>query len=254
MLRRSSVVLLGPAAHPTFFRGPLLQEFPTAESFHVSRAGYLENLYSVAEPQDPFSPVLKFRGQRYLISGPVTIKNKTFRVPFIIDTGAPITMIHQYTVRKFGVEFKEEIVPVNIGIHSFNVSLHDASTRTVEVVKDGQKVFEKVVDHLAYLNLLGLDFLEGAAPQLASYISENISKYQPPIDEIVVTGNGVAISVTPKKPTVMHLKKAVKEELAFMCASIDAVQIIIKNPADSYKVMGDKDPLHANINNGCRHF
>ena len=229
MLRRT---LLFRLADGPLFIQPLITEFDTARAFHQSRLGYLQGLYEATTSADPFSPVLEL-GLRYMVSGPVTIGKKCLRTPFLIDTGACVTMIHTETYRRFGVNPEDVQGAIKIG----HLPMHAQHNPNPEQPQKAHL--------LGYLNLLGADFLRVAVPDLTKYLSENISKFQPPLSSVIVTGADSTFRVTPKHPFVMDLKQAIKENKKNALSGVDSDQIIIKSPDG--KVLGDKDPLHAGV-------
>ena len=245
MLRLTRCVRLAGAP---LFIPPLITEFSTAEDFHCSRSGYLADLYEPASSSDPFSSVLQYMthyGVRLMVSAPVTIGKKCLRTPFLIDTGSTATLFHTETLRKFCLG--NDIIPpelqnVKIGHHLMSVRVNTATTN----LSPGDKEYQPHnPHHLGYLNLIGMDFLRVAAPQLPDYLSENLSKFQPPISYVVVTDGKMALRVTPRFFQVMDLKKAMKEESPNLLRDVDYCAIIIKSPDGI--VLGDEEPLHANV-------
>ena len=217
---------------------PLISGFEKADAFHTSYPGYLADLYTPATPSDPFSPVLPFNGSRYMVSAPVTIGKQCLRTPFLIDTGANRTLIHRITIEKFGKDpaMAQTLDKIAIGHHTLDVGVNNATT----VNENGVET----TAWLGYLNLMGVDFLAVAVPELPKYLSENLSRFQPPLSEFLVTdGKGITFPVTPKHPQVMDLKLAIKEYGMFHIAPF---RIIIKDPSTG-KAMGDEDALHVGV-------
>jgi hypothetical protein len=227
---------------------PLLQEFETAAQFHESRAGYLANLYEPTTAEDPFSEVIKFNNIKLLVSAPVTIGKQCKRVPFLIDTSCGTTIVHQITFDKFLKP--DQAVPreVRIGRHPLATVVHSRFT-TERTFRHNQATgaTEAVeIPHLlGYLNLLGMDFLNAAVPDLHRYLHANLSRYQPPLDTVMVTNGTMAFGVKPDMPVAWALKKAIKEYMQHGMAAIDAPLLTIKD--QSGRTLADKDPLHAGV-------
>jgi hypothetical protein len=223
---------------------PLLQEFETAAQFHESRPGYLSNLYEPTVAEDPFSEVIKFNDVRLMVSAPVTIGKQCKRVPFLIDTGCGTTMIHQITFSKFLKE--DQAVPREVRIGRHPITFVHSRFTTERICRHGPvsgaaEIIE--VPHLlGYLNILGMDFLNAAVPELHRYLHTNLSRYQPPLDTVVVTGDGATFGVRPEKPVAWALKKAIGE---YMRYDLPAPRIRIKDPTE--RILADRDPLHADV-------
>ena len=259
MLRRSRAVLFADAPLCVRVHSDVLAwDFPDADSFHKGRPGYLQDLYSTTTKGDAFSKVIRYQhrevrtdasgklhetvgGYRYMVAAPVTIGNVCKRVPFLVDTGAPKTHLHTITLNKF---LGENAVVSNAVLRNVFIGHHK--------MQDGVLVNEATTQHgttdipawLGYLNLLGSDFLSVALPELERYMSENLSKFQPPLAEVWVTDGAVSFPVMPEKPSVAHLKQAIKAKLGTDYTGSPA-RITIKHPNGT--TMGDEDPLHANI-------
>jgi hypothetical protein len=217
---------------------PLISEFNSAESFHKSRKGYFDAfpLYSPMDSKDGFSPVFAHKG-KHMLSAPVTIGRVTLRVPFIVDTGAEHSLLHAHAWARFAAANKKlcgrlVVEPVLVGTHAIFLDRNAYTT-----IETGG------VHHIGFLNILGLNFLDEAVPDLKSYISEAITKFQPPLSTVTVTdGKGVVFPVVPEQPQVMFLKKAIKPSWE----PIERATIIIKHPATG-KVLGDKEALHSGV-------
>ena len=229
------------------FIPPLITEFSTAQDFHCSRFGYLEDLYEPASSSDPFSSVIQYMthyGVRLMVSAPVTIGKKCLRTPFLIDTGSTVTLLHTETFTKFGFDAIPALNNVKVGRHVMSVQLNAATTN----LSPGDKHYNSSNPHpLGYLNLIGMDFLRVAAPKLPDYLSENLAKFQPPISYVVVTDGKMALRVFPRFFQVMDLKEAIQEELEpyHPTGKLNPRAIIIKSPDGI--VLGDKERLHANV-------
>jgi hypothetical protein len=230
---------------PLFKNGALVPNFDSAEEFHHR----LDKSYTNTSKDDPFSDICHRHGQAgkyYMITGPVSFDDKLFpgckRVPFLVATDFPQSLIHEYTLKQFNpeIEIPQDIIKNGLkvrigGRDGFYLNVHQTDNNS------------KQNAHLAWVNILGLDYLERAVPNLANYLDENIKKYQPPLEYVIVTDGVISILVHPKKPIVMHLKQAIKKELSPELNDIDADQLIIKDPSNNNKVMHDEDPILANI-------
>jgi hypothetical protein len=202
---------------------PLLTDFQDEDSFHTSRAGYLQDLYTDASPADPFSSVVKY-GPRLMISAPLTISGVTLRTPFLIDTGSEFTLLHTSAYDRFkkmllksGKLTKgiEEVWPVTsclMGEHRLDSLKHNSATSTKVHTKQADGTTKEVVvpEWLGFLNVIGMDCLNQAVPHLDEYLSENFSKFQPPIGATWVRYGTAVFEVSPTKSTVDSLKDAVK--------------------------------------------
>ena len=228
------------------------------ENFHTSRIGFLQDLYTKAYPEDPFSPVRKYHslaGNRYVVSAPVTVQDKCLRVPFIIDTGAPWTMLHPLAFQKFGIEdpsaiTKEVLKSVNIGkvksMEGVQLNREGACSSFHNINKKQDQQHANTITNLSYLNVLGTDYISYVIPDLPEFLTSKFFKFQPPpLKRVLVTNGTIVIAVTPKEPLVLYLRDAIKEKLPDTCANIEASSIIIKDP--NSKILRCKDPLLANI-------
>lgn len=231
MLRHTRPVL-SRKGHANIFilfqRSTLIQEFDKLEDFHEATP----TCFKDANETDAFSPILDRYDSRLVITAPTTLGNQCKNVPFIIDTGAPITVIHKDTIGRFLKNFDvDQARDANIDI------LIGQEPISARVNIDTKGTFK-------HLNLIGLDFIQQAIPGFRGYINANISKFQP-LGNVPVTNGTIATMVTPEKPLVMCLKDAIKAKLPNTCANIEAPSIIIKDPNNN--IMHDKDPLLANI-------
>ena len=207
---------------------PVLAQDISREDFHVK---CLPGLYDPVERNSPFSKCEMLFNRRIIVSVPCSVNKKCLRVPMLVDTGAPSTYLHTIAMEKFFDSSQN--VPSSFDAYIGN-HLVKAQMNT--------EVDEKRVT--AYLNILGMDFLNSAVPELLPWISAQLSKVQPQEmkTEFIVTGADSTFPVTPKHPFVMYLKQAIKENKMYR---MDASRIIIKSP--DCKVMRDKDPLHAGV-------
>jgi hypothetical protein len=219
----------------------MLVDFPP--SFHESRHEYLQNLYETANPEDAFSAVLCYGIQkRLVVSAPVTLGRVTLRTPFLIDTGCYNTVLHTHAWNRFKAKFdrKPDIWPVGtakIGTHT--LSNIQNNTHTTERCNASG-----VVHVFGYLNILGMDFLTRAVPELPKYLSENISKFQPPTSDVWVNGGLDSFPVTPKNPDVASLKLAIKEVRMYALPYPD---IKIRDPKNPGQYLRNKDPVLAGV-------
>lgn len=240
MLRHSSCRFLAETISKKILcvglNNPLLQEFKTEDQFHVSRQGYLSNLYEITTATDPFSEVIKYNGVRLMVSAPVTIGKYCKRVPFLIDTGCETTMIHQITFNKFIRSDQEVPSSVLIGSHRVTTTLNTFTTEEINV--SGKKV--EVPHLLGYLNLLGMNFLNEAVPDLHKHLHDNLSKYQPPLESVIVTDGNMTFRVRPKESYIMDLKKAIVDHMKYDFAS---PYLIVKDRSGIE--LKDRDRLHA---------
>ena len=215
-----------------FQRSTLIQEFDEPKMFHEASP----TCYKEAKKTDAFSPILDRYSSRYVLTAPLSVGKKCKVAPFIIDTGAPITVIHEDTIGWFLTKFdvdqaKDSIGEIFIGEVPIPLRLNT----------DKHGAFK-------FLNILGLDFIDAAMPGLRGYINTNISKFQPPPNgDVFVTNGTAATAVTPKAPRVLYLKKAIKAEFPELCKGIPSYHIIIRDPNNNNQIMGDTDPLHANF-------
>jgi hypothetical protein len=205
-------------------------------------------LYSPVAQDTPFVTCKILFYRRIITAAPVSLNNKCLLTPFLVDTGAPSTYLHTYALKKFYAQevadfrkipgnekkdppFSSEFV-MNIGPKEICAG-HNTNTD------------ERLV--LSHLNILGMDFLEIALPGLLPWISENFTKFQPPISSVVVNFNDVRrFVVFPKQPRVLELRVAIKEELHPKLKDVDATRLIIKNSTTGEE-LGDLAPLHANF-------
>jgi hypothetical protein len=223
---------------------PMIQEFETANQFHESRPGYLANLYDLATPEDPFSEVIKYNSVRLMVSAPVTIGRACRRVPFLIDTGCGQTMVHQITFDRFLKADQPVPQRILIGRHQVSITHSRFTTDSVSRIdsKTGKVVRVEIPHLLGYLNILGMDFLNEAVPDLHRYLHDNLSRYQPPLDIVEVTDGAEVFGVRPERPVAWALKKAIADYRRW---SIDPVSIRLRDP--SGRELAGKDPLHAGI-------
>jgi hypothetical protein len=174
--------------------------------------------------------------RRIIVTSPVRLGEKCLRVPFLVDTGAPSTYLHHLGVKKFigdGNAILRQYT-ISIGGTEFEAETHDSS-----------ETHNSSVGAVAYVNILGMDFLDDASPVLLDYFSIAFAKkYGPEVVDVWVTDGMVSFPAKPKKPQVAYLKAAIKEY--GMYTSLDPTSIVIKDPATG-TVMGDKDPLHAGV-------
>jgi hypothetical protein len=78
-----------------------------------------------------------------------------------------------------------------------------------------------------------------------SYVSSTLDRLPPGV-EVVVSDGRSSFPVTPAKPTVMHLKKAIKVERAPRLDHIAADRIVIKLERDG-AALGDEDDLRVGV-------
>ena len=228
-------------------------------NFHTSDTGFLQDLYTKAYPEDPFSPVRKYHslaGNRYVVSAPVTVQDKCLRVPFIIDTGAPWTMLHPLAFQKFGIEdpsaiTKEVLKRVQIGklksMEGVQLNQEGTCSSFHNINKKQDQQHANAITNLSYLNVLGTDYISYVIRDLPEFLTSNFYRIQPPIKDVLVTNGTATTAVTPKAPLVVYLKKAIKAEFPELCKGIPSYHIILRDPNNNNQVMGDTDPLHANI-------
>ena len=210
----------------------LIQEFDEPKLFHEASP----TCYKEAKKTDAFSPILDRYSSRYVITAPLSVGNKCKVAPFIIDTGAPITVIHEDTIGRFVNKFDVDHAKDSIG----EIFIGEVPV-PLRLNTDKHGTFK-------FLNILGLDFIDAAMPGLRGYINTNISKFQPPpIKDVFVTNGTATTAVTPEEPRVLYLKKAIKAEFPELCKGIPSYHIILRDPNNNNQVMGDTDPLHANI-------
>jgi hypothetical protein len=223
---------------------PLPREFETASQFHESHPGYFQDLYETATPEDPFSEIIKYNSVCIMMSAPVTVGKLCKRVPFLIDTGCGKTIIHQITFDK--LLGPNQAVPANIliGRHRFSVIHSKFATECVSTFdKDTNTNVVREIPHLlGYLNILGMDFLNEAVPDLHRYLHANLSRYQPPLNTVLVTDGTEIFGVKPKQPVAWALKKAIADYLRL---PVNPVKIRIRDPAG--RVLIGKDVVHAGI-------
>ena len=226
------------------------------EKFHTSDSGFLQDLYTKAYPEDPFSPVRKYHslaGNRYVVSAPVTVQDKCLRVPFLIDTGAPWTMLHALAFQKFGIEdpsaiTKEVLKSVNIGkVKSMEGVQLNQEGECSSFNNNNQNQQANAITNLSYLNVLGTDYISYVIRDLPEFLTSQFYKIQPPIEDVLITNGTATTAVTPKAPLVVYLKKAIKAEFPELCKGIPSYHIIIRDPNNNNQIMGDTDPLHANF-------
>ena len=229
MLRRSCrrLVMEGRNYHIRVACLPVLAQDIDPVKFHTT---CLPGLYQPVDITASFSKCHKLFNRRIIVSAPVELGSKCLRVPFLVDTGAPSTYLHSIGVEKF------------VGCGNPIMSHYSIKVGGVELQADSHDLSTGAV---AYLNILGMDFLDDAAPNLLTYFTEAFGKYNggAVTEYLVSDGRGVAFRVTPKHPDVMSLKQAIKE---YMTYALPPPYIVVKDPATG-KAMGDKDPLHSGI-------
>jgi hypothetical protein len=161
--------------------------------------------------------------RRIIVAAPVTIEDVCLRTPLLVDTGSPQTFLHRVALRKFfGKDFKaQDSYDIKVGVLSVKGQYHDSTTGV-----------------LARLNVLGMDFLQDAAP-LLPFLTESFAKFNGNLPMTVLATDGkVTFPIKPAQMKVMYLKKAIKE--VGMCA-LPYPALTIKNPEGV--VLGDKDDL-----------
>jgi hypothetical protein len=163
--------------------------------------------------------------RRIIVAAPVTIGDVCLRTPLLVDTGAPQTYLHHIALRKFfGKDFKpQDSYDIKVGVLGIKGQYHDTTSGV-----------------LSCLNVLGMDFLQAAAPSLLPFLTESFAKLDGnlPMTEVLATDGKVTFPIQPAQMKVMYLKKAIKE--VCMCA-LPYPALTIKNPEGV--VLGDKDDL-----------
>ena len=140
--------------------------------------------------------------------------------PFLVDCGSPGTFFSRQTETALKLDTADHVRVCDKGL-----------------------IFQQSSGHFDSINLLGTDVMRHGE-LLIRYPSAEVSfRVTNPPGEILVTDGKVTFPVKPEKPTVMHLKKAIKE---YGMYALPPFHIIVKDPATG-KAMGDKDVLHAGV-------
>ena len=137
---------------------------------------------------------------RLIAELPATHKEQTWRVPFLIDTGAPDSYMHRKTLEAIGVKYDnvQDTVRVNVCGVETNVKPHDAKGKA----------------RLAYINILGMDFLMVKTSLSGKSFITTMRDHMDAHfhgQTVVVTDGTTTFRVSPKYPQVMDLKLAIKE-------------------------------------------
>jgi hypothetical protein len=152
----------------------------------------------------------EIHGNRRLLTAlPCKYRSKTLLVPFLVDTGCPVTMLHTSAFDKFGASSDPGTRwhPATGTVkHSIIVAGRDLMAQE-NTLTDTDVV-------MSNLNILGMDFIKRAAPNVLDYFSCTFSGLRPHPRPVWVTVDGSQVmEVTPKRNTIFDLKKAVKVEL-----------------------------------------
>ncbi len=161
----------------------------------------LPDLYQPVAREAPLSKCRKMFHRRIVVSAPVALGGKCLRVPFVVGTGAPSTYLHPVAVQKF------------IGQGSL---VSDSYSTAVCGVPLKAATHDTQHGHVAHLNVLGMDFLDDAAPELMAFFSEAFASYVTRANEVdvfVTDGKGTTAPITAEGARVMHLKLAIKKAL-----------------------------------------
>ena len=153
---------------------PVLAQDIDQDDFHT---GWMPGLYSEVSENEPFAKCKKCYHRRVLTAAPCTLNGKCLRVPLLVDTGAPTSYLHTYALKRFFEQSTtDEHFPNKVKIMIGTLPIEAQHNACI----DGISV-------TSHLNILGMDFLEEALPDLLPWLSENFSKFQSPLKEVFVS-------------------------------------------------------------------
>ena len=180
---------------------PVLAQDISPDEFHST---CMPGLYEPVSASSPVGKCHKLFNRRVITALPCTWNKRTLLVPFLVGTGAPQTYLHTIALDKFQV--------LRDGLNVYKVEVAGIPLRATENFhSDGSSV-------VSHLNILGMDFLEEATPDLLTYFSERFVEHQSRQQSIPVwvqecdnSGNriGAAFKVSPTSIDVDALKKAI---------------------------------------------
>ena len=230
MLRRTVRCHLMEGIHyriPDVATLPVLVQDIDPATFHQS---CMPGLYQEVSNRVHFSKCEKLFNRRIIVAVPCSIGKKCLRVPMLVDTGAPSTYLHTIALNKFfgvGNPVPGEF-DAYIGTHLLRAKHNpDVSTTTVT----------------GNLNILGMDFLDSAVPDLLPWLSDRLSAVQK--DELIPVWVqqrdrsgapvGPAFEVSPAKNHVDALKDSIKAKLEANDKSltVNALKMMIYAPGSS---------------------
>jgi hypothetical protein len=164
-------------------------------------------------------------------------------IPFIVDTGAPRALyLATMTWDLLGVQAQPRKTRSDT---SFAQDVRVGNWKGLAFLSEEHGETET---HLKDVNVIGMDLLgaRDVAQTLTGILQRTLETL--PLEEVVVTDGIVTLPVKPTKPTVMHLKKAIKAERPVQLNSVDADQIIIKEPdVSTGEPLVDEAPLRMGI-------
>lgn len=161
-------------------------------------------------------------------------------IPFIVNTGAPRALyLSMVTWDVFGIKVKPRKSRAD---PTFAQDVRIGKWRGLAYLSEEHGETEA---HLKDVNVIGMDLLgsRDVADSFTGILQRALET--PSLTEVIVTDGTSSFPVTPSQPTVMHLKKAIKAELAPEFPSLISPKIIIKHP-DGTK-MGDEDKLEGGV-------
>ena len=195
------------------------------------------------QPSDGYVKNFCFKGPQLRIFGHFAMRyrdNPFMWQPALIDTGAKGIYLCQRTLHSLGVKHLAGSTESPIGP---TIRIGGAEFSHVQTTEDqGDTATGVKLD--GHLNILGLDFLGEAILDATLAVVQKRIGHPVPFTELIVTDGAVAFPVTPSKPTVMHLKQAIKAELGTDFTGSPA-RIIIKHPNGTK--MGDEDRIDASV-------
>lgn len=198
---------------------PVLAQDISPDDFHKS---CIPGLYEPVVSLKTFGKCHRLYHRRIITSLPCTYAKKTLLVPFLVDTGAPRTYLHSIALDKFNIDRTTLEHKVHVNETPLTVLENTCS--------DGRHV-------LSHLNVLGMDFLDEAVPDMIAFFTQQFSKMKP-LSEVIVTDGNVTFLVKPERMQVMCLKDAITEKMKY---ALPSPMLTIKTPDG--EVLGDEADL-----------
>jgi hypothetical protein len=174
-------------------------------------------MYSDVSSSDAVSVII--HNSRLLAAMPITLRGRTKLVPFLLDTGAPQSMIHSDALKRFGYhDSLPESVPIQFGQIRAELALNPNTFGAGDQPH-----------HIGFMNIIGLDIIGVVCRDLPEHLAAHFAQVQliGPVWVRQRGGDGASFKAFPKRGNVDALKKAIKVKCPSDLASIDAYKLTI---------------------------